>query len=64
MPVAETVQWDHGRNEARMHCTLLDDSPVFCQQRLDGVRQQEHVFIELDDHSGVTVQAIANVLRQ
>jgi hypothetical protein len=56
MPVAETVQRDHGRNEARMHCSLRDDSPVFRQQRLDGVRQQEHVFIELDDHSGGTVR--------
>ena len=47
-----------------MHCSLRDDSPVFRQQRLDGVRQQEHVFIELDDRSGGTVRAIANVLRQ
>ncbi len=64
MPVAEAVERDHRRDEAGIDHAFSFDLAVLANSEEMVFGQQEHVFVELDDHLGGAVQPVADVLRQ
>jgi hypothetical protein len=62
--VAEAVERDHGGNEARVYLPLHLDPLELRQEGRNGVGQDEHILVELDDDLSAVMQAQAYVLRQ